>query len=227
MATEAVLTAERLTKVYRKEKLKVPALDGVDLRVREGEFLAIMGPSGSGKTTLLHLLGALDRPTSGRVTFRGRDLATMEDTVLSTFRRHHLGFVFQAFNLIPELRAWENVALPLYYAGVSLAERRRRALRVLTELDLTERSEHFPAELSGGEEQRVAVARALVAGPSVIMADEPTGNLDTATGARLRELFLELNRDRGITIVMVTHQPEMAEVAHRVVRLRDGRVEAS
>ncbi len=223
---EGILVARGLEKVYRKEGQQVAALRGVDLAIKEGEFVAIVGPSGSGKTTLLHILGTLDMPTSGHVLFKGQNLSSLDDLALSAFRCRNLGFVFQAFNLIPELRAWENVALPLYYQGVSLRERRERALAVLGQLGLADRAQHYPSELSGGEEQRVAIARALVSDPSVIMADEPTGNLDSVTGEHVQELILSLNRERGITVVLVTHNLELAALADRIVQIRDGLVVA-
>jgi len=198
-----------VTKVYRKGRVEVPALRGVDLAIGEGEYVAVVGPSGAGKSTLLYLMGLMEAPSSGRVVLFGEDVSGLGDVARSRLRGRAIGFVFQAFNLIPNLKAWENVALPLYYAGVGRAERRERALAMLDRVGLADRAEHYPAELSGGEEQRVAIARALVIGPMLVLADEPTGNLDRRTGRSVLGL-LEGVREAGATLVVVTHDPEIA-----------------
>jgi putative ABC transport system ATP-binding protein len=204
----------------------VGALRGIDLTIRRGDVVALTGPSGSGKSTLLNLLGGLDRPTAGTVRVAGLDLGRASERQLTAYRRQVVGFVFQSFNLLPRLRAIENVELPLLWSGVRSTERRRRALALLERVQLGHRLHHLPSELSGGEQQRVAIARALAADPQVLLADEPTGNLDTATGREILALLRELNRERTLTIVIVTHDPEVAAVAHRQVRLRDGQIEA-
>jgi len=212
-----------VTKVYRKGRVEVPALRGVDLAIGEGEYVAVVGPSGAGKSTLLYLMGLMEAPSSGRVVLFGEDVSGLGDVARSRLRGRAIGFVFQAFNLIPNLKAWENVALPLYYAGVGRAERRERALAMLDRVGLADRAEHYPAELSGGEEQRVAIARALVIGPMLVLADEPTGNLDRRTGRSVLGL-LEGVREAGATLVVVTHDPEIAARAGRRVRVVDGRI---
>ncbi|MCS6800928.1 MAG: ABC transporter ATP-binding protein [Dehalococcoidia bacterium] len=204
----------------------VGALRGVDLTIRRGELIALTGPSGSGKSTLLNLLGGLDRPTAGTVRVAGVDLGRASERELTQHRRRVVGFVFQSFNLLPRLRAVENVELPLVWSGVSPSERRQRAIALLERVRLGHRLHHLPAELSGGEQQRVAIARALVGNPELLLADEPTGNLDSATGREILALLTELNRERTLTIVIVTHDPEVAAIAQRQVRLRDGRIEA-
>jgi putative ABC transport system ATP-binding protein len=202
----------------------IAAVDGVDLEVRHGEFLVVAGPSGSGKTTLLQLLGALDRPTSGRVEFEGRDLATLSDGELAQLRRDTLGFIFQQFNLIPTLTAAQNVEAALAPRRFRAAERHRRASELLDRVGLAERAGHLPSQLSGGEQQRVAIARALANGPRVLLADEPTGNLDSATGDDIVALLTRLSQDEGLSVVLITHDPTIADAAERVVRMRDGRV---
>jgi putative ABC transport system ATP-binding protein len=202
----------------------VAAVDGVDLEVRHGEFLVVAGPSGSGKTTLLQLLGALDRPTGGSVEFEGKDLVAMGDGELARLRRDTLGFIFQQFNLIPTLTAVQNVEAALAPRRFKGAERRRRAAELLERVGLAARAEHLPSQLSGGEQQRVAIARALANGPRVLLADEPTGNLDSATGDGIVELLRRLSEDEGLSVVLITHDPSIAEAAQRVVRMRDGRV---
>jgi putative ABC transport system ATP-binding protein len=225
VTTVPAFALEGVTKVHGQGDAQVRALDGIDLTIGEGELVAITGPSGSGKTTLLQLLGALDRPTEGRVRFEERDLAALGDGELADVRLRALGFVFQAFNLIPTLTALQNVEAPMAAAGVPGAERRATARRLLAAVGLEARLHHLPSQLSGGEQQRVAIARALVNEPRVLLADEPTGNLDSATGEEITALLADLAEDRGITVVLVTHDPVVAARAGRVVRLRDGRVE--
>jgi putative ABC transport system ATP-binding protein len=203
---------------------QIKAVDGVDLEVQPGEFVVIAGPSGSGKTTLLQLLGALDRPSGGRVEFEGRDLARMGDGELAALRRDTLGFIFQQFNLIPTLTAQQNVEAALAPRKFKAAERRRRAAALLERVGLQPRAAHLPSQLSGGEQQRVAIARALANGPRVLLADEPTGNLDTATGEDIVALLTRLSADEGLSVILITHDPTIAEAAGRVVRMRDGRV---
>ncbi|GEM88577.1 ABC transporter ATP-binding protein [Oceanithermus desulfurans] len=212
-----------VTKVYRKGRVEVPALRGVDLRIAEGEHVALMGPSGAGKSTLLYLMGLMEEPTTGRVTLFGEDVTNLSDTARSRLRGRTIGFVFQAFNLIPQLVAWQNVALPLRYQGVPRRQQKERALAMLERVGLADRSEHYPAELSGGEEQRVAIARALVIEPRLILADEPTGNLDTRTGRAVLGLLESAVAD-GPTLLIVTHDQEVAARAGRVVRVVDGQV---
>ena len=215
---------EGVTKHYRTGDSVVKALDGIDLRIRQGEYVAIMGPSGSGKTTMMNLLGCLDRPTAGVYRLNGTDVSGMDDDRLSAVRGREIGFVFQSFNLLPRLDALANVALPLSYQGIGKAERMARAAEALRRVGLESRMRHRPDELSGGQRQRVAIARALVTHPSIILADEPTGNLDTATSAEVMQLFDEVHR-AGNTVVLVTHSEEIARYAERIVTLRDGRIE--
>ncbi|HSW10351.1 MAG TPA: ABC transporter ATP-binding protein [Bacillota bacterium] len=221
-----VFRLEGVSKLYAMgRRVTVAALREVDLTIPRGQFLAIMGPSGSGKSTLMHILGCLDRPSNGTYFLDGEDLTTKGDDSLADFRNCRMGFVFQSFNLLPRLDAIENVEVPLVYRGVQGRERRRRAERALARVGLADRLHHLPSELSGGEQQRVAIARSLVGEPSVIFADEPTGNLDTATGREVVGLFEESWR-QGITVVVVTHEETLARHAERVVRLRDGRIVA-
>jgi len=202
--------------------VEVPALRGLNIEIKRGEHVAVMGPSGSGKSTFLHLAGALDRPTRGRVLIEGRDPSKMSDEELSRLRNELIGFVFQTFNLIPRLTALENVMLPLAIKGVDGEERMRRAREALEMVGLAHRMNHRPMELSGGEQQRVAIARAIVTRPRIILADEPTGNLDSASAAEVVDLLTRLNRELGVTLVVVTHNPETAAPARRIVRMRDG-----
>ncbi len=216
----------QLRKTYYKPdgSIMVEALKGVDIAIRRGEYVATMGASGSGKSTLMNILGCLDKPTGGQFLLDGKDIGTMNDAELSEFRGRTIGFVFQAFNLIPAETIEENVAVPLFYQGVHKNDRRDRAVEALNLVGLGDRLGHRPRELSGGQQQRVAIARALVTKPVVLLADEPTGNLDTATGRAILDTFDELH-SKGMTIVMVTHDPATAARCHRVVRLRDGLVE--
>jgi putative ABC transport system ATP-binding protein len=212
-------------KVYSRGLREVTALTGLSLEIQEGEFVAIMGPSGSGKSTLLSILGCLDLPTSGSYVLGGTEVLGLDDDALSRIRNERIGFVFQSFHLIPQLTVAENVETPLLYRGLSEAESRRRALRSLEWVGLLPRAEHRPAELSGGEAQRAAVARALVTEPRILLADEPTGNLDTATGEEVAGLLEQLHRD-GRTVILVTHNEALGQRARRVVRIRDGHVES-
>ncbi|MGE5591882.1 MAG: ABC transporter ATP-binding protein [Bacillota bacterium] len=212
-----------LTKVYRTGDVAVHALRGIDLAVAPGEFIAIMGPSGSGKSTLMNLIGCLDRPTDGSYRLVGEEVSRLGDNELAEVRNRRIGFVFQNFNLLPKLTALQNVELPLMYRGLSTTQRRQMATEALTRVGLAHRLHHRPSELSGGQIQRVAVARALAGQPAILLADEPTGNLDTRAGEEVMILFQELNRS-GVTIVVVTHDDRIAAHTHRVVRLRDGRI---
>jgi putative ABC transport system ATP-binding protein len=223
---QPVVQFEAVEKVYRKSKAAPPvrALDGVDLSIPRGQYVAIMGPSGSGKSTLMNILGCLDRPSSGRFILEGRDVATLDDGELSKTRGKLLGFVFQAFNLISQLTVETNIEVPLFYQGVPPRKRRQMVREAAERVGLGERIHHRPAELSGGQQQRVAIARALVNEPSVLLADEPTGNLDSTTGEAILKLFDELH-GQGLTVVMVTHDESVADRCQRVVRLRDGRID--
>jgi putative ABC transport system ATP-binding protein len=208
-------------KSYFLPKITIDVLRGVSLEVETGDLVAIIGPSGSGKSTLLNLIGCLDRPTSGQYLLEGIDVSEKTDDELASIRNAKLGFVFQSFNLLPKLPAWKNVAVPLLYSGVNVAERKERAMEMLSRVGLEGRAEHAPSELSGGEQQRVAIARALVNNPTIILADEPTGNLDTKSGKEIMEIFSRLN-DEGATIVMVTHELTLTKAASRIVTMRDG-----
>ncbi|OGD21688.1 MAG: macrolide ABC transporter ATP-binding protein [Candidatus Aminicenantes bacterium RBG_13_59_9] len=214
-----------LTKSYGEGAAEILALNGVDLRVDEGDFVAIMGPSGSGKSTVMNILGCLDTPTSGAYIFRGVHVETLTGRQRTLLRRYFLGFVFQGFNLLARTSALENVELPLLYRGVPKPERREAAETALDQVGLKGWEKHTPAELSGGQQQRVAIARALATNPSILLADEPTGNLDTRRGREIMDLLTSLNRDHGITVLMVTHDHDMAGYAHRIVRFLDGMVE--
>ena len=222
---DVVVRTVNLTRRYEMGDAFVDALRGVDLTIARGEFVALVGPSGSGKSTVLNLIGGLDRPTSGQVWINGTELSASDERTLTRHRRQHVGFVFQSFNLLPRLTAEENVALPLMFSDVSEKERRARARGLLKRVSLEHRLGHRPTQLSGGEQQRVAIARALIGQPALLLADEPTGNLDTTTGAEIMALLRELNQERGLTLLVVTHDPEVAAFADRVVKLRDGRVD--
>jgi putative ABC transport system ATP-binding protein len=222
-----IIEAVGVTKSFYIGELHVDAVRGIDLAVRQGELLAIVGPSGSGKSTLLNLLGAIETPTTGQVLLEGVDVATLDDTERTLIRRRRIGFIFQAFNLLPTLTAIENVALPLELDGMSESAARERAYAALELVDLSHRHDHVPSMMSGGEQQRVAVARALVIQPAIVLADEPTGNLDSVNSAQVLSLLRELVDSRGHTVVMVTHDAEIAAQADRIVHVRDGRLEDS
>ena len=218
-----MIKAVNLTKVFRTESVETTALNGINLEINQGEFLAIMGPSGCGKSTLLNLLGLLDNPTSGELWFMGEEVSRYTENNRTDLRNGNLGFVFQSFNLIDELTVFENVELPLLYAGVSTKERVTRVNAALDRMQIAHRSEHYPQQLSGGQQQRVAIARAIVTNPKVVLADEPTGNLDSVNGSEVMNLLLELNKE-GSTVVMVTHSEENARMAGRLIRMMDGNI---
>lgn len=217
------ISLSEVKKTYQMGDMTVAALAGVSLNIAVGEFAAIMGPSGSGKSTLMNILGCLDRPTSGSYMLNGQEVATLNDDELAITRNKRIGFVFQNFNLLPRMTAVQNVALPLVYAGVEKKERNERAAQALAAVGLDHRLDHLPNELSGGQRQRVAIARALINEPTIIMADEPTGNLDTKSGTEVMGIFERLNAS-GRTVILVTHEPDIAEYAHRVISFRDGLV---
>jgi putative ABC transport system ATP-binding protein len=223
-ANGALIELSGVTKTFGHGQAEFQALRGVDLRIDEGEFVAIMGPSGSGKSTVMNILGCLDTPTTGAYLFRGVRVERLSRNQRALLRRHYLGFVFQGYNLLPRTSALENVELPLLYRGEPAAARRATARAVLESVGLAAWETHTPAELSGGQQQRVAIARAIVTDPVILLADEPTGNLDTQRSHEIMELIAELNRDRGLTVLMVTHEPDMAQYATRTVRFVDGRV---
>jgi putative ABC transport system ATP-binding protein len=220
--TEPAIRAIDLARTFEVGETTIEALQGINLVVPKGQFLALVGPSGSGKSTFLNLVGGLDRPSSGELWVDGVELSASEELVLTEHRRRRVGFVFQSFNLLPRLTALENVALPLMFVGVPERERLGRATELLSQVGLAERLEHRPTQLSGGEQQRVAIARALVGQPAIILADEPTGNIDSETGAEIMALLRRLNREQGVTLMLVTHDPEAAAFADRVIQLRDG-----
>ena len=223
-----MITLERITKTYRMGKVEVPALQGIDLHVGEGEFVAIMGASGSGKSTLMNIIGCLDVPTTGRYLLDGTDVAKLSDDQLARIRNRKIGFVFQSFNLIPRTSALHNVEMPLVYWGgdapAGEGSRTSRATVALGAVGLADRLHHQPTELSGGQQQRAAIARALVTNPAILLADEPTGNLDSASSVEIMRLLARLNAEQGRTIVLITHEQDIARFAHRVVELRDGRI---
>ena len=220
----ALIETRDLWKTYRMGGEEIHALQNVSIRIEAGEYVAIMGPSGSGKSTLMNLIGCLDTPTQGSYLLNGHQVRELDDDELARIRNEEIGFVFQTFNLLPRATALHNVELPLVYAGVSGSDRRERALKALARVELADRVTHRPNELSGGQRQRVAIARALVNAPALLLADEPTGNLDSKTGQEIMALFRRLH-DAGNTIVLITHEQEVAEYAHRVIQLRDGQVE--
>ena len=219
-----VIKVDNVSKVYDMDKVKVKALDGVSVSICRGDFVSIMGPSGSGKTTLLDVLSALMRPTSGEVFINGKAISKMDDNQLAVVRGQTIGFIFQTFNLIPRMTALENVMLPLWFLGKPIAERKRIAEKILGDVGLGERAHHKPAELSGGQRQRVAIARALAVDPDVVVADEPTGNLDSASGKQILEIISDLNEKQGKTILMVTHEEEVARMAQKIIYLKDGKI---
>ena len=222
--TDHVIETQELRKIYQMGSIEVRALDGVSFTIERGEVIAIMGPSGSGKSTLMNLLGCLDHPTSGSYLLDGEEVSTLDDDQLAGIRNRKVGFVFQSFNLLPRATALANVELPMRYAG-QIKDRQQRAKEALESVGLAERVTHRPTELSGGQQQRVAIARALVNNPAILMADEPTGNLDSKSGKEIMELLLNLNKTKGTTLIIVTHDPTIAEQTQRVIRLRDGLIE--
>lgn len=212
-----------VSKTYQLDSLAVRALKNANLEVKKGELVAIMGPSGSGKSTLMHIAGCLDTPTEGKVIFEGKDVSQFSEAELAKIRNKKIGFVFQTFNLVPRTTTQDNVALPLFYAGFSASKRRLTTQKVLAQVGLAKRANHFPNQLSGGEQQRVAIARALVNNPAIIFADEPTGNLDTKSGAEIMKVFQKLNQ-AGHTIIVVTHEAHIAKFAKRIIKIRDGKI---
>jgi len=220
----ATIRLENVYKTYDLGEIQVPALRGVSLEIFAGEFVAVMGASGSGKSTLMNILGCLDRPTKGRYFLDGRDVSSLSKDELAALRSHKIGFVFQQFNLLPRTSALENVELPTIYAGVPIEERAKRAEEALRRVGLAERAGHFPSQLSGGQQQRVAIARALVNNPSLVLADEPTGNLDSRTSVEIMEILQGLNEQHGLTVVIVTHEPDIAQYAKRALEFRDGKL---
>ncbi|OGR72757.1 MAG: macrolide ABC transporter ATP-binding protein [Elusimicrobia bacterium GWD2_63_28] len=226
MDKELVIEAKGVSKTYAEGEVKVHALHPVDLAIRRGEFTAVAGPSGSGKTTLLNIISGLDTPSGGRIKLAGREMSSMTQGELSDFRRDHIGFIFQAYNLIPVLTVGENIEYVLLLRGVSPGERSARVNRILDEVGLAGKRGRFPAQLSGGQQQRVAIARAMVSGPDIILADEPTANLDSATGSALMDMMRELNEGKGMTFLFSTHDRMIMEKSSRLVTLKDGRVES-
>ena len=222
-----VVQADELTKIFRMGEMEVQALRGLTLDIERGEAVAIMGPSGSGKSTLMNILGCLDRPSGGDYYLDGENVAQMSDDQLATVRNLKVGFIFQSFNLLPRASALSNVELPLRYSAIRGSERRRKAHEALQAVGLGDRMDHRPSELSGGQQQRVAIARALINDPAIIMADEPTGNLDSKTGEEIMDLLMRLNQESGVTLIMVTHDPDVASRTGRIIRIRDGQVEGS
>ncbi len=222
--TQAAIRAVDLTRTFEVGETTVEALRCISLEVTKGQFVALVGPSGSGKSTLLNLVGGLDRPTGGQLWIDGVELSASKEKALTEHRRRRVGFVFQSFNLLPRSTAVENVALPLMFVGVDERERTERAVQLLAQVGLSDRMDHRPTQLSGGEQQRVAIARALVNRPAIILADEPTGNIDTTTGAEIMALLRRLNREQGVTLLLVTHDPEAAGFADRIIQLRDGQI---
>jgi len=218
-----MIKIKKLTKIFRTEEIETLALNGIDIEVKKGEFVAVMGPSGCGKSTLLNIVGLLDNPTSGEYEFNGTEVAKLKEKDRTQFRKGNIGFIFQSFNLIDELNVYDNVELPLLYLKMKSSERRRRVEEVLQRMKIGHRTKHFPQQLSGGQQQRVAIARAVVANPKLILADEPTGNLDSKNGIEVMNLLTELNQE-GTTIVMVTHSDRDAGFAHRTINMLDGQV---
>lgn len=221
-----MIELRKISKLYQLGDQTIKALDDVDLTIRDGEYIAIIGPSGSGKSTLMNVLGCLDNPTSGQYFLNGRDVSKLRDDQLADARNKNIGFVFQRFNLMGRMSAMRNVEMPARYGGLDAGQRHHNALAALSAVGLADRVNHKPVELSGGQQQRVAIARALINDPAIILADEPTGNLDSKSGAEIMAIFQHLNEDRGITIVFVTHEPDIAEHTKRIVRIMDGQVES-
>jgi putative ABC transport system ATP-binding protein len=220
----STIRLDRVHKTYYMGDIEVHALRGISLQIHRGEFVAIMGPSGSGKSTMMNIIGCLDRPTKGHYYLEGVDVSTVDKPGLADIRNKHVGFVFQSFNLVPRTSAVENVELPLIYAGGSTSERVRRSREALAEVGLSDRERNQPNQLSGGQQQRVALARALVNNPSLILADEPTGALDSRTSVEVMEIFQRLNKERKLTVIIVTHEPDIAQYAERIIQFRDGRI---
>lgn len=221
---DVVIRVDHVSKVYRTEDIQVHALRSLSLEICRGEFVAIMGPSGSGKSTLMNIIGCLDRPTKGRYFLEGVDVSTLGKAGLADIRNKRVGFVFQSYNLVPRTSAMENVELPLLYAGVGGAERRRRAMHALADVGMLDRAQNMPNQLSGGQQQRVALARALVNNPSIVLADEPTGALDTRTSVEVMAIFQRLSEELNLTVILVTHEPDIAHYAERIIEVRDGRI---
>jgi len=219
-----LIRLKNITKVYKNDFLETKALDGVSLSIEKGEFVAIMGPSGSGKSTLLHILGLLDKPTAGDYFFEGKKVDSLDEDELADFRNQKIGFVFQAYNLLPRISALKNVALPLVYQGVKKEEREKRAIEELKAVGLADKINHFPNQLSGGQQQRVAIARALVTNPSIILADEPTGNLASSQAKEIMTIFKNLNQ-KGKTIILITHEEDIARWAKKIIKIKDGKIE--
>lgn len=213
-------------KVYKTEFYEVHALNGITMEVKKGEFVAIMGPSGSGKSTLLHLIGCLDKPTRGEVIINGIETSRLSDKELTRLRRDSIGFIFQQYNLVPTLTALENVELPMIFKGVPKEERRRKAMELLRQVGIDEVADRKPNEISGGQQQRVAIARALANSPAILLCDEPTGNLDSKTGRQVMDIIKKMNKEHGVTVILVTHDLSLADYAERIVRLRDGKIVA-
>ncbi|MDI9643093.1 MAG: ABC transporter ATP-binding protein [Archaeoglobaceae archaeon] len=212
-------------KIYRTDFYEVHALNGVTMEVEMGEFVAVMGPSGSGKSTLLHLIGCLDKPTKGEVVINGKETSKLSDGELTKLRRDSIGFIFQQYNLVPTLAALENVELPMIFKGISKVERRKRAMELLKQMGIEDIADRKPKEISGGQQQRVAIARALANSPAILLCDEPTGNLDSKTGRQVMDLIKKMNKEHGVTVILVTHDLSLADYADRIVKIRDGRIE--
>ncbi|MCX7721322.1 MAG: ABC transporter ATP-binding protein [Dictyoglomus thermophilum] len=219
-----IFVLENVVKIYKMDGVETVALNGVSLRVKRGEFIAIMGPSGSGKSTMMHLMGCLDRPTSGKIYFEGKDVSQLSDDELAEIRNKKIGFVFQSFYLLPRYDAIQNVELPLIYRGVPPKERKEKAKLMLERMGLGDRLHHRPTQLSGGQQQRVAIARALIVDPVVLLADEPTGNLDSKSSHEIMELISKLHKEENLTIILVTHEPDIASYAEKIVRMQDGKI---
>ena len=222
--TESLIKLENLWKIYQLGEIELTVLRGINLEINPGAFVTIMGPSGSGKSTLLHIIGCLDLPTKGKVFWQGQDISKLSEDDLAQIRGKKIGFVFQQFNLLPNLTALENITLPMVFQGVSEQQRKKRAKELLTSLDLEKRISHRPSELSGGEQQRIAIARALVNDPEIVVADEPTGNLDSTTGKMIMEILIELHQKEKKTIIVVTHDPHIAGYTEEVINIKDGQI---